>query len=82
IFAAGSSLSLAIASIGTEQSFIEFNQERLINNMFTLQQRENELEYADMGEEMTTQKILEMIYNATLQMSATTIPMSIFNFMR
>ena len=82
VFAAGSSLSMAIASLGTEQAFIEFNQERLTNNMFTLLQRENELEYIDIGEELINQKILEMIYNATLQISASTIPMSIFNFMR
>ncbi|MCL1789558.1 MAG: hypothetical protein FWG33_04295 [Oscillospiraceae bacterium] len=82
VFAAGSSISLAIANIGTERAFIEFNQERLTNNMYSLQQRENELEYIDVGEELIKQKVLEMIYNATLQMSTSTIPMSIFNFMR
>ncbi|MCL1903085.1 MAG: hypothetical protein FWF94_01540 [Oscillospiraceae bacterium] len=82
VFAAGSAVSLSIASIGADSAFIEFNQERLTNNMFSLLQRENELEYIDIGEELIKQKVLEMIYNATLQMSASTIPMSIFNFMR
>lgn len=82
LFVAGSSLSFAIASIGSEQSFIEFNQERLTNNMFTLQQRENDLEFVDLGEETTRWKMLEMIYNATLQMSVSVTPMSIFNFMK
>jgi flagellin-like hook-associated protein FlgL len=82
VFAAGSSLSLAIANIGSEQKFIEFNQERLMNNMLSLREQENFLEYPDMGETIMQQKILEMIYNATLQMSAATIPMSIFSFMR
>lgn len=82
VFSASSALSLAIASLGTEQAFIEFNQERLTNNMYTLKERQNDLEYVDITEELTNQKILEMIYNATLQMSASTIPMSMFNFIR
>jgi flagellin-like hook-associated protein FlgL len=75
-------LSLSIARIGAQQAFIEFNQERLQNNMLSLKERQNLLEHPDMGIEITNQKVLEMIYNATLQMSAQTIPMSIFNFMR
>jgi flagellin-like hook-associated protein FlgL len=82
MYESGSFLSLSIADIGSTQKFIEFNQERLRNNMLSLMERENLLEYPDMGEEITKQKVLEMIYNATLQMSAQTIPMSIFNFMR
>ncbi|MCL2036517.1 MAG: hypothetical protein FWG83_03920 [Oscillospiraceae bacterium] len=82
IFAAGSTLSLAIANIGSEQAFIEFNQERLTGNMYSLLEQQNLLEHPDLGSEITNQKVLEMIYNATLQMSASTIPMSIFNFMR
>jgi flagellin-like hook-associated protein FlgL len=82
IFASQSYLSLSIAAIGSEQAFIEFNQERLMNNMTSLKELENHLEYPDFGFEIMNQKMLEMIYNATLQLSAATIPMSIFNFMR
>ena len=82
IFEEMSSLLIAITDLGTEQAFIDFNIERLTNNMFSLKTRENELEWADMHREMTTMKILEMIYNATLQMSATITPMSIFNFIK
>jgi flagellin-like hook-associated protein FlgL len=82
LFQSGSFLSMSIARIGSETAFIEFNQERLANNMLSLKEQQNLLEHPDMGEEITKQKVLEMIYNATLQMSAQTIPMSIFNFMR
>ncbi len=47
-----------------------------------LKDQQNSLEFVDLGEEMTRQKMLEMVYNATLQMSAAVTPMSIFNFMR
>jgi flagellin-like hook-associated protein FlgL len=82
VFEAQSFVSLSIAKIGSEQAFIEFNLERLTNNMLSLKDQQNFLEHPDLGSEMTNYKILEAIYNATLQMSAATIPMSIFNYMK
>jgi flagellin-like hook-associated protein FlgL len=82
MFEAQESLSLSIARIGSEAAFIEFNQDRLMNLDFNLKERQNTLEFIDMGEETTRWKMLEMIYNATLQMSASTVPMSIFSFIR
>ena len=82
IFKSGSFLSLSIASIGSNQAFIEFNQERLLNNMLGFQTLENQIEGADFAEETTNWKMLEAIYNASLQMATSTVPMSIFNFMR
>jgi len=82
LFAAQSSLSLSIAKIGSDQSFIEFNQERLEGNILSLKERQNNLEFPDLAEESTNWKMFEMIYNASLQLSSSTIPMSIFSFMR
>jgi flagellin-like hook-associated protein FlgL len=82
LFKAQSSLSLSIAKIGSDQSFIEFNQERLDNNILSLKEMQNILEHPDLGEESTNWKMFEMLYNATLQMSTSAIPMSIFTFMR
>ncbi|MDR0820920.1 MAG: hypothetical protein LBN40_00440 [Oscillospiraceae bacterium] len=81
LFAIQTNLSLAIAQIGNQEEFIDFNLDRLVNNRFTLLDQQNELEGADMGTEITNWKALEAAYNATLQLSAKTIPMSIFNFM-
>jgi flagellar hook-associated protein 3 FlgL len=82
VFEAQGFLSQSIARIGSAQAFIEFNQDRLTNLDFNLKERQNTLEFIDMGEETTRWKMLEMIYNATLQMSASTVPMSIFSFIR
>jgi flagellar hook-associated protein 3 FlgL len=82
VFAAQSSVSFSIARIGSEQAFIDFNKDRILNLEYSLAEQQNKLEFIDMGEETTRWKMLEMIYNATLQMSASTVPMSIFNFIR
>jgi flagellar hook-associated protein 3 FlgL len=81
-FEAQSFVSQSIARIGSEQSFIEFNKDRLMNLDYSLRERQNNLEFIDMGEATTRWKMLEMVYNATLQMSASTVPMSIFSFIR
>jgi flagellin-like hook-associated protein FlgL len=82
VFESQSFISTSIARIGSAQAFIEFNQERVVNLAYNLAERQNTLEFIDMGEETTRWKMLEMIYNATLQMSASTVPMSIFSFIR
>ncbi len=80
LYESQSSLSIAIAKLGTNDQFIDFNLDRIENYVLNLDDRQNELEYTDLPSEITHQKLLESIYNATLQMSATTIPMSIFNY--
>jgi len=82
IFKAQSHLSLSIAKIGSDQSFVEFNQERLENNVLSLKERQNVLEFTELDVESTNWKMYEMIYSATLQMCTTVTPMTIFNFMK
>jgi len=82
LFAAQSSLSLSIAKIGSDQSFIEFNQTRLDDTILGLEEMQNNLEFPDLAEESTNWKMFEAIYNATLQISSSVVPMSIFGFMR
>jgi flagellar hook-associated protein 3 FlgL len=82
VFEAQGFLSFSIARIGSEQAFIDFNKDRMLNLDLSLAEQQNTLEFIDMGEETTRWKMLEMIYNATLQMSASTVPMSIFSFIR
>jgi len=82
IFESQSFVSQSIARIGSDQAFLEFNKDRLTNLDYSLKERQNHLEFVDMGEATTRWKMLEMVYNATLQMSASTVPMSIFNFIR
>ncbi len=80
IYAAQAPLSVAIADLGTNDQFIEFNETRIENTLLNLSDKQNDLEITDMATEITNYKVLETIYNATLQMGAQMIPMSIFNY--
>lgn len=80
IYALQTKVSLTLADIGNSTKFIEFNQERITNNLETLTGRQNDLESTDFPSETTTWKMLGSIYSATLQMSGAVIPQSIFQF--
>lgn len=82
IYSLQTKVSLTLAEIGNATKFIEFNQERITNNMETLMGRQNDLESTDIPSESTSWKMLDMIYSATLQMSSAVIPQSIFDFIR
>ena len=80
IFSLQTKVSLTLADIGSNTKFIEFNNERITNNLETLTGRQNDLESTDLPSETTTWKMLGSIYSATLQMSGAVIPQSIFQF--
>ncbi len=80
IYAAQAPLSVTIAELGTNDKFIEFNENRIDNIVLNLSDKQNDLEITDLPTEITNMKVLETIYNATLQMGASMIPMSIFNY--
>ena len=80
IYAAQAPLSVTIAELGTNDKFIEFNETRIDNIVLNLSDKQNDLEITDLPTEITNMKVLETIYNATLQMGASMIPMSIFNY--
>lgn len=80
LYDAQGSLSIAIAELGTHDQFIDFNLDRISDINLNLSDKQNDLEITDMASEITNYKVLESIYNATLQMGASLIPMSIFNY--
>lgn len=80
IYALQTKVSLTLSDIGNTERFIEFNQERITNNLENLTGRQNDLESTDFPSETTTWKMLGSIYSATLQMSGSVIPQSIFQF--
>lgn len=82
IYDAQGSLSIAIAELGTNDKFIEFNQDRISEIKINLQERQNDLEITDLPSEITNWKVLESIYNATLQMGASVVSMSIFDYIK
>ena len=82
IYDAQGSLSIAIAELGTNDKFIEFNQDRISEIKLNLQERQNDLEITDLPSEITNWKVLESVYNATLQMGASVVSMSIFDYIK
>ncbi len=80
IYAAQAPLSVTIAELGTNDKFIEFNENRIDEILLNLSDKQNDLEITDLPTEITNYKVLETIYNASLQMGASMIPMSIFNY--
>ena len=80
IYAAQGTLSIAIADLGTHSKFIEFNQDRLSDSLINLYTRQNDLESTDLPEEITNWKVLDSVYNATLQMGASVLQQSIFDY--
>ncbi len=81
LFKIQTNLLLKIADVGNKDEFIDFNLDRVTNSLYTLSEQQNNTEYTDLGTEITNWKVMDALYNATLQMSAQIIPMSIFNFM-
>ncbi len=77
---AQTNVSIAHAEIGNKQEYIEYSRKRLTTNTETLLEQQNNLEGTDMGKESTNWKTLESVYNISLQMASSTIPMSIFDF--
>lgn len=83
IYSLQTTVSLALAEIGTQSKFIEFNQTRVTNNLENMDQRQNDLEAlvdTSLADEITNRDMLDALYTATLQMSASVLPQSIFNF--
>ena len=80
IYAAQSNLSIAIADLGTHSKFIEFNEDRLADVMINLKDKQNDIESTDLPSEITRWKVLESVYNASLQMGSSVLSQSIFNY--
>ncbi|MBQ9383877.1 MAG: hypothetical protein IJT87_06535 [Ruminiclostridium sp.] len=80
IYAAQSNLSIAITDLGTHSKFIEFNEDRLSEIEIKLNERQNDIESTDLPTEITKWKVLESVYNASLQMGSSVLSQSIFNY--
>ncbi len=80
IYAAQSHLSIAIADLGTNSKFIEFNEDRLAEVEINLDTKQNDIEATDLPSEITNWKVLQSIYNASLQMGSSFLQQSIFNY--
>lgn len=82
VYSLQTTVSLALADFGRTSQFIEFNQTRITNNLYSLTERQNDLESTDLAAEATTRDLLDAIYSASLQMTSSAVPQSIFDFIR
>lgn len=82
IYAAQSNLSISIADLGTHSKFIEFNEDRLSEVQINLNSKQNDVESTDLPSEITNWKVLESIYNASLQMGSSVLSQTIFNYIK
>lgn len=82
LVSASENLLAEIANIGCNEDFCDFNLERLTTREENLAERQNELEITDPEYQITLWKTYEAYYNACLQMSASVVPNSIFNYMK
>ena len=80
LYAAQSNLSIAIADLGTHSKFIEFSEDRLSDVMINLKSKQNDIESTDLPSEITRWKVLESVYNASLQMGSSVLSQTIFNY--
>ena len=80
VYSLQTTVSLALADFGHTSQFIEFNQNRITNNLYSLTERQNDLESTDLAAESTTRTLLDAIYSANLQMTSQAVPQSIFDF--
>ena len=82
VYSLQTTVSLALADFGHNTQFIEFNQTRITNNLYSLTERQNDLESTDLAAEASTRDLLDAIYSASLQMATQAVPQSIFDFIR
>lgn len=82
VYSLQTTVSLALADFGHTSQFIEFNQNRITNNLESLDERQNDLEATDFASETTNRDLLDSLYSASLQMTSMAIPQSIFDFIR
>lgn len=78
----GTSLSSAIAELGTRQNILDRTKDRLEGESLHLKERQNGLEAVSLEEESINNKMYEMAWMVTLQLGSSVIPPSIFDFMR
>lgn len=82
IVSSSENLLVEIADMGCNEEYIDFNISRIDTRSLNLKERQKELEATELEKEITLMKTYEALYNATLQMSSTVVPNSIFNYIK
>jgi flagellin-like hook-associated protein FlgL len=73
---------LHVADIGSRTKYISQIKERIDNEIFNLQEKQNNIESIDIEYEVINNKSFEMAWMVNLQLGSKIIPPSIFDFIR
>jgi flagellar hook-associated protein 3 FlgL len=75
-------ISESITTIGSKQNYLSFMTDRYTTQELNLEERQSEIEDVDLASAIIDYKTNEVAYNAALQMSASVLQNSIFDYMK
>ena len=78
---ASSSISQSLTTVGAKQNYLEFMSDRYDTQKLNLEDKQSQIEDADLPTAIIEYKTNEVAYNAALQMGASVIQNSIFTYM-
>ena len=78
---ASSGISQSLTQVGSKKNYLSFMGERYDTQSLNLQEKQSEIEDVDLASAIIEYKTNEVAYNAALQMSASVIQNTIFDFM-
>jgi len=74
-------ITQSITNVGSKQNYLDFMTDRYETQELNLEDKQSEIEDVDMGDAVIQYKTDEVAYNAALQLGASVIQTSIFDYM-
>lgn len=74
-------ISLEVTKLGADSNYLDYNIQRLEDDMINLQERQNTVESVDPAEAIMQFKMQDYVYNAALQMGQRLLQPSLFSFL-
>jgi len=74
--------ALMLTDIGADMKYLEVTKERLTDERINLFERQKQLEAIDPAEAFMDEKLMEFMYNASLQMGSKILQPGLFSFLR
>jgi flagellin-like hook-associated protein FlgL len=78
---ASGGISQSLTTVGSKQNYLEFMTDRYTTQKLNLEDKQSQIEDVDLASAIIDYKTNEVAYNAALQMSASVLQKSIFDYM-
>jgi len=78
---ASSGISQSLTTVGSKQNYLDFMTDRYTTQKLNLEDKQSNIEDVDLASAIIDYKTNEVAYNAALQMSASVLQKSIFDYM-